>query len=98
MDINKELMCFECGNIYFEAGYKVVKEPVGGGPTTFLVKTEHALTVTHKTTQLRRSQRHKAIVGLPTTFKQEPLFPSRVDSEATQTDYVLQKKATQTDC
>jgi hypothetical protein len=98
MDRNKELMCFECGNIYFEAGYKIVKVSVAGGPTTLSVKTEHALTATHKTTQLRRSQRHKAVVGLPTAFKQEPLFPSRVVSQATQTDSVLQDKATQTDC
>jgi hypothetical protein len=44
MDINKELMCFECGNIYFEKGYKVVKVPVVEGPTTLSVKTEHGVT------------------------------------------------------
>jgi hypothetical protein len=98
MDRNKELVCFECGNIYFEAGYKVVKVSVAGIPTTLSVKTEHALTATHKKTQPRRSQRHKAVVGLPTAFKQEPLFPSRVHSQETQTDSVLQDKATQTDC
>jgi hypothetical protein len=97
MDRNKEFMCFECGNIYFEAGYKVVKASVVGGPTTLSVKTEHALTATHKTTQPRISQHHKEVVGLPAAFKQEPLFPSRVDSQATQIDYVLQDKETQTD-
>jgi hypothetical protein len=76
MDKNKELMCFECGNIYFEVGYKIVKVSVVGGPTTLSIKTKHELTATHRTTQLRRSQRHKATVGLPTTFKKEPLFPS----------------------
>ena len=76
MDRNKELMCFEYGNIYFEVGYKVVKVLVAGIPPTLSVKTEHALTATHKTTQPRISQCHKAVVGLPTTFKQEPLFPS----------------------
>jgi hypothetical protein len=98
MDKNKKLMCFECGNIYFEAGYKVVKVSVVGGPTTLSIKTEHALTATHKTTQPRRSQCHKEVVGLLASFKQEPLFPSRVDSQETQIDYVLQDKETQTDC
>ena len=69
MDRNKELMFFECGNIYFEAGYKVVKVSVAGGPANLSVKTEHALTATHKTTQPRRSQRHKEVVGLPAAFK-----------------------------
>jgi FtsZ-binding cell division protein ZapB len=98
MDRNKELMCFECGNIYFEAGYKIVKVPVVEGPTTLSVKTEHAITATQRPTKLRRSQCHKVVVGLPTAFKQEPLFPSRVVSQATQTDSVLQDKETQTDC
>ena len=98
MDRNKELMCFECGNIYFEAGYKIVKVSVAEGPTTLSVKTKHALIATHKTTQPRRSQCHKAVVGLPTTFKQEPMFPSRFVSQATQTDSVLQDKAMQTNC
>jgi hypothetical protein len=98
MDRNKERMFFECGSIYFEVGYKVVKVSVAGGPTTLSVKTEHALIATHKTTQPRRSQCHKAAIGLPTSFKQEPLFPSRVDSKETQTNSILRDKATQIDC
>jgi hypothetical protein len=94
MDRNKEFMCFECGNIYFEEGYKIVKVSVVEGPTTLSVKIEHALTDTHITTQLRRYQRHKVVAGLPTAFKQEPMFPSRVVSQATQTDFVLQDKET----
>ena len=76
MDRNKELMFFECGNIYFEAGYKVVKVSVVGGPTTLLVKTEHELTTTQKSVKKRRSQHHKIVVGIPEDCKQEPLFPS----------------------
>jgi regulator of replication initiation timing len=98
MDRNKELMCFECGNIYFESGYKIIKVSVAEGPTNLSFKTEHAITTTHRPTKPRRSQRHKVAAGLPTTFKKEPLFPSRVVSQETQTDYVLQDKETQTDC
>jgi hypothetical protein len=76
MDRNKELMCFECRNIYFEAGYEVVKVPVAKGPATVSVKTEHELTATQKSVKQRRSQRHKTTVGIPESCKQEPLFPS----------------------
>jgi hypothetical protein len=76
MDKNKELMFFECGNFYFEVGCNIVKVPVSEEPTTLLVNIEHALTATHRTTQLRRSQCHKAAVGLPVAFKQESMFPS----------------------
>ena len=98
MGKNKQCMCFKCGNIYFEAGYKIVKLPVVEGPTTLSVNTEHAITATQRPTKQRRSQHHKVTAGLPTIFKQEPLFPSRVVSQATQTDSVLQDKETQTDC
>jgi hypothetical protein len=69
-------MCFVCGKIYFEEGYNIVKVPISGGPTNLSVNIEHALTATHRTTQSRRSQCHKATIGLPEDFKQEPLFPS----------------------
>jgi hypothetical protein len=98
MGRNKELMCFECGNIYYEAGYEVVKVPVATGPTTVSVKTEHELTATQKSVKQRRSQRHKSAPGIPEACKQEPLFPSRVVTRATQTDSVLKNKETQTDC
>jgi hypothetical protein len=45
---NKELMCFECGNIYYEAGYEVVKVLVAIGPTNVSIKTEHGLPATQK--------------------------------------------------
>jgi hypothetical protein len=48
MGRNKEIMCFECGNIYYEEGYEVVKVLVTTGPTTVLVKIEHELTTTQK--------------------------------------------------
>jgi FtsZ-binding cell division protein ZapB len=98
MDRNKELMFFECGNIYFEAGYEVVKVLVTKGPTTISVKTEHDLTATQKSVKQRRSQHHKTVVGIPEACKPEPLFPSRVVTRATQTDSVLKDKETHTDC
>ena len=94
MDRNKDLMCFECGNIYFEAGYEVVNVPVTKGPTTVLVKTEHELTATQKSVKQRRSQCHKTNAGIPKSCKQETLFPSRVVTRATQIDSVLRDKET----
>ena len=43
MNQNREHMCYECGNIYFQPGYKIVKVLVTGHdeePTNFLVKKE----------------------------------------------------------
>jgi hypothetical protein len=98
MDRNKELMCFECGNIYFEAGYKVVRVPVAKGPTTVSFKTKHELTATQKSVKQRISQCHKTTAGIPEACKQEPLFLSQVVTRASQTDSVLKDKETQTDC
>jgi hypothetical protein len=45
--ICKEYMCFQCGNIYYQAGYKIVQVPVPGEaptPSPFEVKTEPAET------------------------------------------------------
>jgi hypothetical protein len=95
---NKELMCFECGNIYYEAGYEVVKVPVATGPTNVSIKTEHGLPATQKSVKQRRSHRHKSAPGIPEACKQEPLFSSRVVTQATQTNPVLKHKETQTDC
>jgi hypothetical protein len=42
MNENREHMCYECGNIYFQEGYKIVKVPVTGHaeePTNFSFKT-----------------------------------------------------------
>ena len=47
MDQHREIMCYECGNIYFEAGYKIVKVPVTGQreePVNLSVKTKFDLT------------------------------------------------------
>jgi hypothetical protein len=76
MGSNKELMCFECGNIYYEAGYEVFNVPVTTGPTTVSVNTEHELTATQKSVKQRRSHRHKSIAGIIDAYKQEPLFHS----------------------
>jgi hypothetical protein len=98
MGRDKELMCFECGNIYYEAGYEVVKVSVAIGPAYVSIKTEHGLHATQKSVKQRRSQRHKSTPGIPEACKQEPLFPSEVVTQATQTDPVLKNKETQTDC
>jgi hypothetical protein len=93
MNENREHMCYECGNIYFQAGYKIVKVPVTGHaeePTNLSVKTEYDLTAPQKPVRQRRSQRNRVVVGLPTTFTQEPLLH-------TQTDSVLEDKETKTD-
>jgi hypothetical protein len=45
--ICKEYMCCQCGNIYYQAGYKIVQVPVPGEaptPSPFEVKTEPAET------------------------------------------------------
>jgi len=95
---NKELMCFECGKIYYEAGYEVVKVPFATGPTNVSIKTEHGLPATQKSVKHRRSHCHKSAPGIPEACKQEPLFSSRVVTQETQNDLVLKHKETQTDC
>ena len=43
----KEYMCCQCGNLYYQAGYKIVQVPVPGEaptPSPFEVKTEPAET------------------------------------------------------
>jgi hypothetical protein len=100
MNENREHMCYQCGDIYFQAGYKIVKVPKNGQaeePTNFSVKTECDLTAPQKPVGQRRSQRNKVVVGLPTTLKQEPLLHLPVVTQATQTASVLKDKATQTD-
>jgi hypothetical protein len=40
----REYMCSQCGDIYYQAGYKVIQIPMPGAsptPTTFAVKEEH---------------------------------------------------------
>jgi hypothetical protein len=77
MDQNRELMCSECGNIYFQAGYKVVKVPVTGQPeepVNLSVKTEYDLTAPQEPVRQRRSQRNRVVVGSPVAQTQEPLL------------------------
>jgi hypothetical protein len=95
---NKEFMCFECGNIYYEAGYEVVKVSVATGPTNVSIKTEHGLPAAQKSVKQRRSHHHKSAPSIPKACKQEPLFSSRVVTQETQIDLVLGHKGTQTDC
>ena len=43
----KEYMCCQCGDIYYQVGYKVIQVPVSGAPptpSTFVVKEEPAET------------------------------------------------------
>jgi hypothetical protein len=71
MDQNKEHICYECGNIYFQAGYKVVKVPINGHteePTNLSVKTEYDLIAPQKLVRQRKSQRNIVASSLPTTF------------------------------
>jgi hypothetical protein len=82
-------MCFECGNIYYEVGYEVVKVPVAIGPTNVSIKTKQGLPATQKSIKQKRSHRHKSTPGILVAFKQEPLFPSQVVTRAIQTDPVL---------
>jgi hypothetical protein len=47
----REYMCSQCGDIYYQAGYKVVQIPIPGAPpspTTFAVKEEEHPTVTQE--------------------------------------------------
>ena len=90
-------MCFECGNIYYEAGYEVVKVLVATKTTNVSIKTEHGLPSTQTSSKQGRSQHHKSTPGMPAAWKQEPLFHSWVVTWATQTDPVLKNRRTQTD-
>jgi hypothetical protein len=77
MDQNRELMFFECGNIYFQAGYKVVKELVIGQPEELVnlsVKTEYDLTAPQEPVRQRISQCNRVDVGSPAAQTQEPLL------------------------
>jgi hypothetical protein len=50
-DQYREYMCSQCGDIYDQAGYKVVQIPIPGAPptpTTFAVKKEERPTVTQE--------------------------------------------------
>jgi hypothetical protein len=72
--ICKEYMCCQCGNIYYQAGYKIVQVPVPGAaptPSPFEVKPA----VTQEPAGLRKSKTEPAVT-------QEPAGSSRIKKEA----------------
>jgi hypothetical protein len=88
--ICKEYMCCQCGNIYYQAGYKIVQVPVPGAaptPSPFEVKpavTQEPAgsiklktkpTVTQEPAGLSKSKTEPAVT-------QEPAGPSRIKKEA----------------
>jgi hypothetical protein len=90
MDQHRELMCSECGNIYFEAGYKIVKVPVTGQPeepVNLSVKTEFDLTAPQEPVRKRRSLRNRVVVGSPAAQTQEPLLHSVLKDKASRTNF-----------
>jgi hypothetical protein len=72
--ICKEYMCCECGNVYYQAGYKIVQVPVPGAaptPSPFEIKPA----VTQEPAGLRKSKTEPAVT-------QEPAGFSRIKKEA----------------
>jgi hypothetical protein len=72
--ICKEYMCCQCGNLYYQAGYKIVQVPVPGAvptPSPFEVKPA----VTQEPTGLRKSKTEP-------TVTQEPAGSSKIKKEA----------------
>jgi hypothetical protein len=72
--ICKEYMCCQCGNVYYQAGYKIVQFPVPGAaptPSPFEVKP----VVTQEPAGLRKSKTEPAVT-------QEPAGSSRIKKEA----------------
>jgi hypothetical protein len=85
MDQHRELMCSECGNIYFEVGYKIVKVPVTSQPeepVNLKVKTEFDLTAPQEPVSKRRSLHNRVVVGSPAAQTQEPLLESVLKDKA----------------
>jgi len=72
----KEYMCCQCGDIYYQAGYKVIQVPVSRAPptpSTFVVKKEE-LVVTQELSI--------AVTQEPATFEtQEPAQPPKIKTE-----------------
>jgi hypothetical protein len=88
--ICKEYMCCQCGNIYYQAGYKIVQVPVpGAAPTPSPFEVKPAVTqepagsiklktkpaVTQEPAGLRKSKTEPAVT-------QEPAGSSRIKKEA----------------
>jgi hypothetical protein len=100
MNENREHMCYECGNIYFQVGYKIVKVPIivhAKEPANLSVKTEYDLTTPQEPVRQKRYQGNRVVVGLPVAFTQKPLLHLQVVTQATQTDFFIEDKETQTD-
>jgi hypothetical protein len=89
--ICKEYMCCQCGDIYYQAGYKVVQVPVPGAaptPSPFEVKTEPAATQEPAgSTKLKTEPAATQEPAGPSKLKtepavtQEPAGPSRIKKE-----------------
>jgi hypothetical protein len=76
----REYMCSQCGDIYYQAGYKVVQIPMPGAPpppTTFAVKEEEHPTVTQEPVGPSKIQKDEP---WPTTTatSEAPVFISKV--------------------
>jgi hypothetical protein len=88
--ICKEYMCCQCGNIYYQAGYKIVQVPVPGAaptPSPFEVKP----TVTQEPAGSIKLKTKPAVTQEPTGLRksktepvvtQEPAGSSRIKKEA----------------
>jgi hypothetical protein len=72
--ICKEYMCCQCGNLYYQAGYKIVQVPVPGAvptPSPFEFKPA----VTQEPAGLRKSETEPVVT-------QEPAGSSKIKKEA----------------
>jgi hypothetical protein len=73
--ICKEYMCCQCGDIYYQAGYKIIQVPLPGTvppPSPFEAKTEHAATQ-----ELAGSTK----LTTKPAVTQEPAGPSKIKTE-----------------
>jgi hypothetical protein len=72
----KEYMCCQCGDIYYQAGYKVIQVPVSGAPptpSTFVVKKEEPVVTQEPAIAVTQE--------LATTETQEPVEPPKIKTE-----------------
>ena len=72
----REYMCSQCGNIYYQAGYKVVQIPMTGAssaPTTFVVKEEEHPIVTQEPVGPSKIQKNEPWPTTTATFE-APVF------------------------
>ena len=77
-NICKEYMCCQCGDIYYQAGYKVVQVPVPGAaptPSPFEAKTEPAVT---------QGPAGSTKLTTKPAVTQEPAGPSKIRNEPAQ--------------